>query len=53
MHTQLSSRKIGLELLSECARSEGSGESVLLARAINYNFQEMGELPNENLIINA
>ena len=52
MHAQLSSREI-FKFLSRCARSEGSGETALLARARNYNFHEMGELAYENLILIA
>ena len=44
---------LSLKFLSGCARSEGSGESTLLARAISYNFHGMGELANENLILIA
>ena len=47
------SREISLKFLSRCAISEGLEESALLARAISYNFQEMGELANENLILIA
>ena len=53
MHAQLSSRKISIKFLSQCARSEGSGESALLARVISYSFLEMDELANENLILIA
>ena len=53
MHAQLSRREIRLKFLSRCARNEGSGESALLARAISYNFHEMGKLANENLILIA
>ena len=53
MHAQLSRREIRLKFLSRCARNEGSGESSLLARAISYNFHEMGKLANENLILIA
>ena len=53
MHAQLSSREISLKFLSRCARNEGLGESALLARAIIYNFHEMGELANKNLILIA
>ena len=53
MQAQLSSRDISLKFLSLCVRSEGSGESALLARAISFNFHEMGELANENLILIA
>ena len=53
MHAYLSSREISLKFLSRCARSEGSGESAPLASAISYNFHEMGELADENLILIA
>ena len=51
MHAQLSSRKLCLIFLLRCPRSEGSGESALLARAISYNVHETGELANENLLL--
>ena len=52
-HAQLSSREIRLNVLSRCARSEGSGKSALLACATSYNFREIGELAYENLILIA
>ena len=52
MHAQLSSREM-FNFFSQCARSEGSGETALLARARSYNFHEMGKLAYENLILIA
>ena len=53
MHAYLSSREISLKFLSRCARSEGSCKSAPLASVISYNFHEMGELADENLILIA